>query len=86
MSGTMNDEGEGMGLYLYDNGTRAYLCPGDDGNSFTPLRRTLRPPRDDQHFDGVFTAMPTSTPHTDMENGNFMKTNTPPSIVGTTTA
>ena len=35
MSGTMNDEGEGMGLYLYDNGTRAYLCPGDDGNSFT---------------------------------------------------
>ena len=35
MSGTMNDEGEGMGLYLYDNGTRAYLCPSDDGNSFT---------------------------------------------------
>ena len=35
MSGTMDDEGEGMGLYLYDNGTRAYLCPGDDGNSFT---------------------------------------------------
>lgn len=48
MSGTMNDEGEGMGLYLYDNGTRAYLCPSDDGNSFTlsaerfgPLRGRL---------------------------------------------
>lgn len=54
MSGTMDDEGEGMGLYLYDNGTRAYLCPGDDGNSFTLSAERFGRYGDDQHFDGVF--------------------------------
>ena len=53
MSGTMNDEGEGMGLYLYDNGTRAYLCPSDDGNSFTLSAERFGRYGDDQHFDGV---------------------------------
>ena len=54
MSGTINDEGEGMGLYLYDDGTRAYLCPSDDGNSFTLSADRFGRYGDDQHFDGVF--------------------------------
>lgn len=86
MSGTMDDEGEGMGLYLYDNGTRAYLCPGDDGNSFTLSAERFGRYGDDQHFDGVFYRNADFYAYTDMENAEFMKTNTPPSISGTTTA
>lgn len=41
MDGTLGDEGEGMGLYLYDNEDRAYLCASEDGNSFTLSGRIL---------------------------------------------
>lgn len=71
MSGTMNDEGEGMGLYLYDNGTRAYLCPGDDGNSFTLSAERFGRYGDDQHFDGVFYRNADFYAYTDMENAEF---------------
>lgn len=71
MSGTMNDEGEGMGLYLYDNGTRAYLCPGDDGNSFTLSADRFGRYGDDQHFDGVFYRDADFYTYTDMENAEF---------------
>ena len=70
-SGTMNDEGEGMGLYLYDNGTRAYLCPGDDGNSFTLSADRFGRYGDDQHFDGVFYRDVDFYTYTDMENAEF---------------
>ena len=71
MSGTMDDEGEGMGLYLYDNGTRAYLCPGDDGNSFTLSAERFGRYGDDQHFDGVFYRNADFYAYTDMENAEF---------------
>lgn len=71
MSGTMNDEGEGMGLYLYDNGTRAYLCPSDDGNSFTLSAERFGRYGDDQHFDGVFYRNADFYTYTDMENAEF---------------
>ena len=71
MSGTMDDEGEGMGLYLYDNGTRAYLCPGDDGNSFTLSAERFGRHGDDQHFDGVFYRNADFYAYTDMENAEF---------------
>ena len=65
------DEGEGMGLYLYDNGTRAYLCPGDDGNSFTLSAERFGRYGDDQHFDGVFYRNADFYAYTDMENAEF---------------
>ena len=71
MRGTMNDEGEGMGLYLYDNGTRAYLCPSDDGNSFTLSAERFGRYGDDQHFDGVFYRNADFYAYTDMENAEF---------------
>ncbi|WP_296118934.1 lipoprotein [uncultured Eubacterium sp.] len=71
MSGTINDEGEGMGLYLYDNGTRAYLCPSDDGNSFTLSADRFGRYGDDQHFDGVFYRDADFYTYTDMENAEF---------------
>lgn len=66
-----NGEGEGMGLYLYDNGTRAYLCPGDDGNSFTLSADRFGRYGDDQHFDGVFYRDADFYTYTDMENAEF---------------
>ena len=71
MSGTINDEGEGMGLYLYDDGTRAYLCPSDDGNSFTLSADRFGRYGDDQHFDGVFYRDADFYTYTDMENAEF---------------
>lgn len=35
INGTVNDAGEGMGPYLYSNGSNAYICASADGNSFT---------------------------------------------------
>lgn len=71
MSGTINDEGEGMGLYLYDNGTRAYLCPGGDGNSFAIFGERGGRYSDDQHFNGVFYRNGDFYTYTDMENAEF---------------
>ena len=85
MSGTMNDEGEGMGLYLYDNGTRAYLFPSDDGNSFTLSAERFGRYGDDQHFDGVFYRNADFYTYTDMENAEFYEDEYSPSISGTTT-
>ena len=58
-------------LYLYDNGTRAYLCPGDDGNSFTLSAERFGRYGDDQHFDGVFYRNADFYAYTDMENAEF---------------
>lgn len=85
MSGTMNDEGEGMGLYLYDNGTRAYLCPSDDGNSFTLSAERFGRYGTISTLTVSSTATPTSTPTRTWKTRSFTKTNTPPSISGTTT-
>ena len=71
LGGTINDEGEGMGLYLYDDGTRAYLCPGGDGNSFTLSADRFGRYGGDQHFDGVFYRNADFYTYTDMENAEF---------------
>ena len=71
MSGTMNEEGAGMGLYLYDNGPRAYLCPSGAGNSFTLSAERFSRYGDDQHFDGVFYRNADFYTYTDMENAEF---------------
>ena len=43
-----------MGPYLYDNGSRAYLCPAPDGGSFTLSDGIGGQYGEDGHFDGVF--------------------------------
>ena len=52
--GTARDEWQGMGPYLYDNGSRAYLCPAPDGGSFTISSGVAGCYSEDGHFDGVF--------------------------------
>ncbi len=53
-SGTIGDEEQGRGLYLYDDGSRAYICPSADGNSFTISSGFAGRYSEDGHFDGVF--------------------------------
>ena len=53
-SGTIGDERQGQGPYLYDNGARAYLCPAPDGSSFTISSGLGGRYSEDGHFDGVF--------------------------------
>ena len=73
MSGTMNDEGEGMGLYLYDNGTRAYLCPSDDGNSFRLLGDGSSPRYSGSgHWDGMFYRNGDFEAYTDLSQMQFI--------------
>jgi len=71
MSGTIGDDGEGLGLYLYDNGGRAYLCAGGDGNSFTLSGEYPGRYSDDGHFDGVFYRDGDFYAYTDLENAQF---------------
>ena len=71
MRGLMIDEGEGLGLYLYDNGTRVYFCFSDDGNSFTLSAERFGRYGDDQHYDGVFYRNADFYAYTDMENAEF---------------
>ena len=65
MDGTLGEEGEGMGLCLYDNEDRAYLCASEDGNSFTLSGQYPGRYSDDGHFDGVIAA------YTDLEKAKF---------------
>lgn len=53
-SGTVNDAGQGMGLYLYEYDGYAYICPSTDGNSFTISSGFSGRYSTDGHFDGVF--------------------------------
>ena len=48
-SGTINDENDGKGLYLFLD-ERAYICPAPDGNSFTLLFAK----GEERDFHGVF--------------------------------
>ena len=63
--------GRGYGPLSLRNGTRAYLCPGDDGNSFTLSAERFGRYGDDQHFDGVFYRNADFYAYTDMENAEF---------------
>ena len=69
--GTINDEGEGMGLYLYDNGGRAYLCPDGSGDSFTLKGEYGGRYSDDGHFDGVFYRDGDIDAFTDLSEAEF---------------
>lgn len=86
MSGTMNDEGEGMGLYFTTTGRAPTSAP------VTTATASPSPPNASAATGTIsiltasFTAMPTSTPTRIWKTRSFMKTNTPPSISGTTTA
>ena len=71
MDGTLGDEGEGMGLYLYDNDGRAYLCASEDGNSFTVSGEYPGRYSEDGHFDGVFYRDGDIAAYTDLENAKF---------------
>lgn len=71
MDGTLGDEGEGMGLYLYDNEDRAYLCASEDGNSFTLSGQYPGRYSDDGHFDGVFYRDGDIAAYTDLEKAKF---------------
>lgn len=70
-SGTINDAGEGMGLYLHDIDRCAYLCPSEDGNSFTISGEYPGRYRNDQQFNGVFYRDGDIEAYTDLENAEF---------------
>lgn len=71
INGTVRDDGEGMGPYLYDNGARAYLCMSADGNSFTVSGEYPGRYSGDGHFDGVFYRGGNIEACTDLENAGF---------------
>ena len=53
--GTVGNNNDGMGFYLYDNGERAYICAGSDGNSFRLIGGNYSYRYSgDGHWDGVF--------------------------------
>lgn len=60
-----------MGLYLYDNEDRAYLCASEDGNSFTLSGQYPGRYSDDGHFDGVFYRDGDIAAYTDLEKAKF---------------
>lgn len=68
-SGTVHDNGEGMGTYLYDDGKYAYLCVSADGNSFTVSGDYGR--YDDGTFDGVFYRDGDIGAYTDLAQSKF---------------
>lgn len=70
-SGTIGDEWQGQGPYLYDNGSRAYLCPAPDGNSFTISSGLDGRYSEDGHFNGVFYRNGDADAYTDLEQAEF---------------
>lgn len=67
----LRDDGSGMGLYLYEDGANAYLCPAADGNSFTLAGEYPGRYSGDEHFDGVFYRNDDVAAYTDLENAEF---------------
>ena len=53
-SGTIGDDEDGRGPYLFDNGNRAYLCPAADSGSFAIANGLGTRYSEDGHFDGTF--------------------------------
>ncbi len=53
-SGTIGDDEDGRGPYLFDNGNRAYLCPAADSGSFAITNGFGARYSEDGYFDGVF--------------------------------
>ena len=70
-SGTVGDKGEGIGIYLYEYDSYAYLCPSPDGNSFTISGGFLGRYSDDGHFDGVFYRNGDIDTYTDLSQAEF---------------
>ena len=64
---------DGTAKLYFDSteGFYAYLCPGDDGNSFTLSAERFGRYGDNQHFDGVFYRNADFYAYTDMENAEF---------------
>lgn len=71
INGTIGDDNNGMGLYLYDSGSRAYLCPSEDGNSFTLSNGYPGRYGNDARFDGVFYRNGDIAAYTDMDSAQF---------------
>lgn len=70
-SGTINDAGQGMGLYLYDHEGCAYICPSADGNSFTLSNGFSGRFSDTGRFDGVFYRDGDIDAYTDLSQAEF---------------
>lgn len=70
-NGTIGDAGSGMGLYLYEDGANAYLCPSADGNSFTLAGEYPGRYNSGEHFDGVFYRNGDFAAYTDLESAEF---------------
>lgn len=71
LNGTLGDAGSGMGLYLYEDSEKAYLCPSGDGNSFTLAGEYPGRYCADEHFDGVFYRNGDFAAYTDLESAEF---------------
>lgn len=72
-SGTVNDAGQGMGLYLYDYDGCAYICPSSDGNSFTISSGSSERFGASGQFDGVFYRNGDIDTYTDLTQAEFYK-------------
>lgn len=73
-SGTVRDEGEGRGLYLFEYDGYAYICPSPDGNSFTISSGFPGRYSTDGHFDGVFYRNGDIEAYTDLSQAEFYDT------------
>ena len=72
--GTAGNNNDGMGYYLYDNGDRAYICAGSDGNSFRLIGgRSSTRYSGDGHWDGVFYRDGDIEAYTDLSQAEFTK-------------
>mgnify|MGYP005781636539 CR=1 FL=1 len=61
-----------MGYYLYNNGERAYICAGGDGNSFKLIGGGYSDRySDDGHWDGVFYRNGDIEAYTDLSKAEF---------------
>ena len=70
-SGTINDAGQGMGLYIYDHEGYAYICPSADGNSFTISNGSSERFNDSGKFEGVFYRNGDIGAYTDLSQAEF---------------
>ena len=71
--GTAGNNNDGMGYYLDDEGERAYICAGSDGDSFRLLGvSTAGRFTDDGYWDGVFYRDGDIEAYTDFSQAEFI--------------
>lgn len=69
-SGTIADEIDGKGMYLFLNG-RAYLCPSADRNSFTLFFEASETQSPDGTYEGVFYREADAATYADLSKAEF---------------